>query len=86
MSLYPLAAVSDERTGLALAIDMGQPAQYRLSYHAGTKQLLIAYDFGLVKETERFPGGAEFRFVLYRCDPRWGFRAAFRKLVDLFPP
>jgi hypothetical protein len=85
MSLYPLAAVADDRTGIALALDMGHPAQYRLSYHAGTKQLLIAFDLGLVKETERFPSSADFRFVIYRFDPRWGFRAAFEKLVRLFP-
>ncbi len=84
MSLYPLAAIHDERRGLALAIDMAQPAQYRLVYHAGTKQFLIAYDFGLVPETERFPGSADFRFVLYRFDPAWGFRAAFQKLATIF--
>jgi hypothetical protein len=85
LSLYPLAAVWSDRAGLALALDMGQPAQYRLAYHAGTKQLFIAYDFGLVKETERFPSSADFRFVLYRFDPRWGFRAAWEKSMRLFP-
>jgi hypothetical protein len=85
MSLYPLAAVSDGRTGIALALDMARPAQYRVSYHAGTKQLMIAYDLGLVAETERFPHSADFQFVIYRFEPRWGFRAAFQKLTELFP-
>jgi hypothetical protein len=85
MSLYPLAALSDDRTGIALALDMGAPALYRLAYDAGTKQLLIAYDFGLAKETARFSGSADFRFILYRFDPHWGFRAAFRKLTKIFP-
>ncbi|HEV2393169.1 MAG TPA: hypothetical protein VG146_12500 [Verrucomicrobiae bacterium] len=85
MSLYPLAAISSQTEGLALAIDMGQPAQYRLGYHAGTRQLFIAYDFGLAPDTERFPSSADFRFVLYRFDPRWGFRAAFQKLTTIFP-
>jgi hypothetical protein len=85
MSLYPLAALSDDRTGIALALDMGAPAQYRLAYHAGTKQLFIAYDFGLAKETQHFPSSADFRFVLYRFDPQWGFRAAFQKLTTIFP-
>lgn len=85
MSLYPLSAVYDDRSGIALAIDMAQSAQYRLTYHAGTKQLFIAYDFGLVKESERFPSSADFRFILYRFDPRWGFRSAFQKLVSVFP-
>ena len=85
MSLYPLAAVWSERAGLALALDMDHPAQYRLVYHAGTRQFFIAYDFGLTKDTAKFPGSAGFRFVLYRFDPRWGFRAALQKYYDLFP-
>src|SRR5208337_1724495 len=72
MSLYPLAAVWDERTGLALGLDMDHPAQYRLVYHAGTRQFFIAYDFGLTQDTARFPSSAGFRFVLYHFDPRWG--------------
>lgn len=84
-SAYPLASVHDDRSGLGLALDMGTPAQFRLAYHAGTKQLLICYDFGLVQETERFPASARFRFVLYTFASRWGFRAAFQKLMDIFP-
>jgi hypothetical protein len=64
---------------------MDHPAQYRLVYHAGTRQFFIAYDFGLTKDTARFPSSAGFRFVLYRFDPHWGFRAALQKYYDLFP-
>jgi hypothetical protein len=85
MSRYPLAAIWNERTGLALALDMDHPAQYRLVYHAGTKQFFIAYDFGLAKETAKFPSSTDFRFVLFRFDPRWGFRAALQKFYDIFP-
>jgi hypothetical protein len=85
MSLYPLAAVWNEHAGLALGLDMDHPAQYRLVYHAGTRQFFIAYDFGLTKDTARNPSSASFRFVLYRFDPHWGFRAALQKYYDLFP-
>lgn len=85
MSVYPIAALTDARTGLGLAVDMGVPAVYRLVYHAGTRQLFVACDFGLVPETERFPGAADFRFVLFRFEPRWGFRAAWGKLQEVFP-
>ncbi len=85
MSLYPLGAVWNDRAGLALALDMAQPAQYRISYHTGTRQLCIAYDFGLVRDAERFPGSADFRFVIYGFDPHGGFRAAFQKLTTIFP-
>lgn len=85
MSLYPLGAVYNESAGVALAFDMGQPAIQRVCYHAGTRQLLAAYDFGLVKETARFPSGADFGFVLYSFDARWGFRGGFEKLMRVFP-
>jgi len=85
LSLYPLAAIWNDRTGLALGLDLGAPAVYRVGYHAGLKRLFIAYDFGLVKDTRRFPSGADFRFVLYRFDPRWGFRAAWQRYLEVFP-
>ena len=85
LSVYPVGAIYGEQAGLALALDMAKPALYRVTYHAGTRQLMVAYDFGLASETARFPSAAEFQFVLYRFDPRWGFRAAFEKLMQVFP-
>jgi hypothetical protein len=84
LSLYPLAPIFNDRHGLAIALDMGWPAHYRLGYHAGTRQLFIAYDFGLVPATKRFPGAAGFRFVIFRFDPRWGFRAAWQRFMRVF--
>jgi hypothetical protein len=84
-SLYPLAAVWNEQAGLALALDMARPSVYRVGCHAGLKLLFIAYDFGLVRDTERFPGGADFRFVLFDFEPAWGFRAAWQRYMEVFP-
>lgn len=85
MSRYPLAAIDSPSGGLALAVDMDWPAQYRLAYHGGARQFLVAYDFGLLRDSARAPGSAAFRFVLYRFEPAWGFRAALRKLYGIFP-
>lgn len=85
LSLLPTAAIWNARVGLAIGLDMAQPAQYRIGYHAGLQQLFIAYDFGLAKETARFPSAAPFRFVIYRFDPQWGFRAAWQKFMGIFP-
>lgn len=85
MSLYPLAAIWNERAGLALGLDMEHPSQSRLVYHAGTKQFFVAYDFGLAPETQPAPGSAEFRFVVFRFEPRWGFRAALQRFYEIFP-
>ena len=85
LSAYPMAAIHDRRSGLALALDPDCPAQFRLVYHAGTRQFFIAFDFGLVPETAAFPGAADFGFVVYRFDPAWGFRAAWEKHLEIFP-
>jgi hypothetical protein len=56
-----------------------------LVYHAGTRQLFVACDFGLAPDTDRFRGAADFRYVVFRFDPKWGFRAAWAKLQRVFP-
>jgi hypothetical protein len=85
MSAYPLGCVSGPREGLAIALDMGLPAQYRIGYSGGMRCFYIAYDFGLTKDTDSFPNAAPFSFAIYRTDPAWGFRAAVKKLYDTFP-
>ena len=84
-SLYPFGCISNKDFGLAIAMDMGIAAQYRIAYNSWTKQFFIVYDFGLAKETEKFPNGAPFSFAIYRTDPKWGFRSAAKKLYDIFP-
>ena len=84
-SLYPIAPVWDEQTGLAVGLDMARPAVYRVGYHAGLDRLFIAFDLGLSTETQRFPSSADFGFVLYRFDPANGFRGAWQKYTEIFP-
>jgi hypothetical protein len=85
MSYYPLAAVWNEKTGLALGMDMDCPAQYRLVYNSALRQFLIACDFGLVPESASGSGQGHFRFVIYTFEPQWGFRAALQKYYEIFP-
>ena len=55
MSVYPLAAISRDATGLGLGLDMGRPSLYRLVYHAGTRQLFAVCDFGLADNFQKRP-------------------------------
>ncbi|MCX8108376.1 MAG: hypothetical protein N3G20_06185, partial [Verrucomicrobiae bacterium] len=50
ISLYPIAAVWNDKLGLAVGIDMAKPAVYRVGYHAGLRRMFIAYDFGMVPD------------------------------------
>jgi hypothetical protein len=85
MSRYPLAAVTSGSLGLGVGVDMDRPAQYRLSYHAGTRQLVVAYDFGLLSDPGPGSGQGSFRFVLFRFDGRDGFRGALAAYYRIFP-
>ena len=81
---YPLGAVAGDGRdrGLALGIDMAQPAFYRIGYHAGTGELWIAYDLGLSPEKP----AATVRFCRFEFAPAWGFRAAARRVLSALSP
>jgi hypothetical protein len=81
LSHYPLAAVARGNDGVAIAIDMAQPAFFRVGFNAASGELFIAYDLGLAKERP----AAEFRFCTFRFDGRQGFRGAMAQLYRLFP-
>ena len=85
MSLYPVGAVWNDQTGVAIALDLACPAVCRVGYQAGLKELFIAYDFGLAADTQRFPSSADFRFVLFPFDPAEGFRSAWERYTGIFP-
>jgi hypothetical protein len=81
LSRYPLAAVTDGEHGVALGIDMSQPAFFRIGYNAGTRELFLAYDIGLAPEKPR----AHVRLCRFTFDPAWGFRGALARYYEIFP-
>lgn len=81
LSRYPLAAIAQGPRGQAIALDMAYPAFFRVGYNSGSRELFIAYDFGLAPEKNR----ADFRFCLYPFEATWGFRSALAKLYEIFP-
>ncbi|MCX7013952.1 MAG: hypothetical protein NTW86_15605 [Candidatus Sumerlaeota bacterium] len=85
---FPLSAVANRKAGLSFGIPMNQPAIFRLGYSADTEQLYLAFDFGLTAATAKFPGRADFSFVILAIDPAWGFRSALERYYatysDLF--
>lgn len=82
ISSWPYAAISGERVGLSLGNRMDRPAVYRHFYDG---DFGLRYDFGLTRQTHRFPSWAPFSFVLYRHDPEWGLRSAAKRFFTMFP-
>ena len=85
MSYYPFGCITNGSDGLAFGMDMDCPAICRISYDAPAGRFMISFDVGLAPETKAFPSAAPFRFVIYRTDGRWGFRAAAKQFFELFP-
>ncbi|MGC9004618.1 MAG: hypothetical protein ACP5KZ_07970 [bacterium] len=85
MSWYPLACLSGDREGIAMAIPLDEPRLYRISYDAQEREFFIAYDFALVPDSEKFPSKADFHFIIYPIDPHWRMRSALQKYYDIFP-
>ena len=81
LSRYPFAAVSGEKYGAALGIDVERPAFFRVGYNDGSRELFLAYDIGLAPEKPV----ARIRLCHYRFDPAWGFRAVLARYYELFP-
>jgi hypothetical protein len=88
-SKYPLGVLTlPGQGGLTLAVRMDEPVVHRIAYNPQLSLFYIALDFGLVPE-KRIDGSplweAPFRILLYRCDPKWGFRSALQRYYEFFP-
>lgn len=78
-SIYPIAAMG----GVAVAIPPSAPCMFKLT---GSKEgLTLRMYLGLSPETDRFPNSANFQFVVYPTDPKWGFRDAARQYYAMYP-
>ena len=82
-SVYPIAAMCGDGFGLAMAIPPSAPCMFRLA--GSTEGLTLRLYLGLSPDTKRFPSSARFSFMVYTCDPEWGFRDAARRYYATFP-
>ena len=81
LSRYPVASVSTDGVGLAMAAPLDQPALQ--TFYADPSGLVTAVDVGLSPLATR--ARARFSLSLYRHEPQWTFRAALRRYYALFP-
>ena len=84
-SKFPLAALSGPKDAVAAAVALTDPRLCRLAYDAGSRELYVAFDLGLVKDTANFPSSASFAIQLFRYAPEWQYRAALAKYYALNP-
>lgn len=90
MTKYPFCAATSRElsTGLALAVDLGQPSVYRFVCNPGLNVLYAAFDIALVdikSAVGKSLKSGEFKVILYAADPTWKLRSAADKYYKLFP-
>ena len=85
----PFAALSRDDTGLCIGVPLRrEPRMFRLfAYRPFIGDTILGCEFeaGLAAVTERFPGRASYRFVVYATPPSWAFRRAAAKYYEFFP-
>lgn len=84
-SAFPWGAISTAAGELCLGIPMDHFVVHRIAYDGQTRCFTLDFDFGLSPLTKAFPSRADFSFVLYTADPRWGMRSATAAYYKLFP-
>ncbi len=82
---YPFSAVSGPRHGLSLAIRMDEPRVFITQYRTDLRCYEIRFSLGLSQAATKLPGEASVSFLIYRHDPRWGFRSAAERYYGFFP-
>jgi len=84
MSLWPFAAVSDDRSTIGLATRIDEPRLVRFSYLGEQRLLVVEFDVGL-SEHSIFATSAPFRFFLVTADAPTGLREVLARYYELFP-
>jgi len=70
--------------GLSISPLFYPPCAYAIEYNAQTG-LFIEFELGTTAKTTKHPNTADFHFVLYRHDPKWGNRSAVQRYQSFFP-
>ncbi len=81
---FPLASVSGEKAGVAVATTFEYPVIHDFTYDNSSKTLITSYYMGLSPET-KYPSEGSFSFVIYGFGGADGFRGALSKLYGIMP-
>ena len=83
-SKLPLSCINNPNTSISIAVPLNMPRIFRISY-CYDRGYELEFDFGLSKDTAKFPQKASFSFLIYSSDPKWGMRSALKKYYGIFP-
>lgn len=76
--------LSNSQAAFCLAVPIDRACSFRTAYEGSQRRLELVYDFALTADTQP-PNEVEFEFLIYACDPRWGFRDALARYYRRYP-
>lgn len=79
---YPFACINSEKAGISIAIPPDQPCIFELGYSPAAL-FHACFRFGLHPES-KLGSRAPFHLIIYRNDPRWGFRHTAKRYYTVF--
>jgi len=85
ISLYPYAGIENGTVGLALALPPDRPQLALLFYDADMERLAVLFHLGISPRAAKLDNRAAFELLIYRFDPRWGFRSVIARHGQFFP-
>ncbi|HEC76811.1 MAG TPA: hypothetical protein ENI33_06095 [Thermoplasmatales archaeon] len=83
VSPYPFSAITNDDTGISIAIPLSKPRIFRIFYDTNLEKFGISFSFGLSPLTKF--NSVNFTIYLYKCDAEWGFRSALNRYYNFFP-
>ncbi len=87
LSINPYGTITKTASpamGLSLTPLFFPPAAYAIEYNVQTG-FFIEFELGTTAKTLKHPNTADFHFVLYQHDPKWGNRSAVQRFQSFFP-
>ena len=82
ITAYNVSGVSN--MGISLSPLFYPPCAYAIEYDAQTG-FFIEFELGTTPKTTKHPNTADFHFVLYQHNPKWGNRSAVQRYQSFFP-
>jgi hypothetical protein len=85
MARFPFCTVTGPDGGVSVAVPIGSPRCFRLSFYPKAAEIRASFDLGFSDAAVKNRQQADFTVLIYDTDPHWGMRDALNKYYKYYP-